>query len=163
MTPLYGGLITWLVTTVLIDGFIFEGAREWVRHRAHAAGHRAVNAKVAVLRHKDDPNVPVTEESRQWVARELDARLSRQRRTRHRAEAWYKLAYMTGCHLCLGLWVGWAIALVVSGPLPHFLLNGLLYKAVGHLVLEVAALLKRVGHDHEMRGYDSLRPEAEHG
>lgn len=54
-----------------------------------------------------------------------------------------KLAYLVGCHLCTGTWVGLGVAFLIPGPLPHVVLNGLLYKAIGHVVLEVTALLKR--------------------
>lgn len=55
-----------------------------------------------------------------------------------------KLTYLVNCHLCTGVWVGLVVALIIPGPLP-MVLNALLYKAVGHLVLEVAALLRRTG------------------
>lgn len=51
-----------------------------------------------------------------------------------------KIAYLIQCHLCTGTWVGLLLGLVVPGPLSLRLLNGLLYKAVGHLVLVVVNL-----------------------
>lgn len=57
-----------------------------------------------------------------------------------------KLSYLVTCHLCAGTWVGFALAAVAGGPFGGWaaiVLNGLLYKAIGHLVLEVVAVLKR--------------------
>lgn len=63
------------------------------------------------------------------------------------------LAYLVGCHLCTGIWVGLAIALVAGGPfdqpLVGWALSGLTYKAIGHLVLEVVRLAARLGHHPE--------------
>lgn len=59
-----------------------------------------------------------------------------------------KLAYLVSCHLCTGTWVGLALALVAGSPVPGVLglvVGGLIYKAVGHVTLEVTAALKRVG------------------
>lgn len=54
-----------------------------------------------------------------------------------------KLAYLSGCHLCTGTWVGIGMALIISGPFGFFLLNGLLFKAVGHIALEIVAVFKK--------------------
>lgn len=51
-----------------------------------------------------------------------------------------KVAYLAHCHMCCGTWVGLALAAVFGGPFPGFagwVANGLLYKAIGHLVLEL--------------------------
>lgn len=59
-----------------------------------------------------------------------------------------KLRYLVHCHLCCGTWIGLALALVLPGPLVAvhplltWFLNGLLYKAVGHVTLEITAILK---------------------
>jgi hypothetical protein len=53
-----------------------------------------------------------------------------------------KLAELATCQLCAGVWVGFGQGLLIRGPLGHFILDGLLYKAGGHLVLEVASLLR---------------------
>lgn len=47
------------------------------------------------------------------------------------------------CHLCTGVWVGFALAIVAGGPFPEWwgvIVNGLLYKAVGHLILQLSML-----------------------
>lgn len=75
----------------------------------------------------------IFDDARRWVTRRADR------------AGWWKLSYLVTCHLCAGTWVGFALALVVRGPLPGgFIVNGLAYKAVGHITLEVTALLKRL-------------------
>ena len=56
-----------------------------------------------------------------------------------------KVAYLVQCHLCTGTWVGFVLALVVPGPFEFFVLDGLLYKAVGHLTLTVANRIRGGG------------------
>lgn len=53
-----------------------------------------------------------------------------------------KLTYLVNCQLCSGVWIGLVLALIIPGPLP-MVLNGLLYKAVAHIILEVVAVLQR--------------------
>ncbi len=59
-----------------------------------------------------------------------------------------KLCYFVKCALCVGVWIGFIEAFAFGGPLhPHgiwaawaaFIANGLLYKAPGHLLLQVNA------------------------
>jgi len=59
-----------------------------------------------------------------------------------------KLCYFLKCALCVGVWIGFVEALVFDGPLHSqltwigwaaFVANGLLYKGVGHLLLQVNA------------------------
>ncbi len=54
----------------------------------------------------------------------------------------YKVKASYICQLCAGVWIGLGLALWTPGPLGNFFLDGLLYKAVGHLVLEVQSLLR---------------------
>lgn len=55
-----------------------------------------------------------------------------------------KLSYFVTCALCMGTWVGLVEALCFGGPLSFgilsFVANGLLFKALGHLFLQVNAL-----------------------
>lgn len=75
----------------------------------------------------------IFDEPREWLAQRLPL----------------KLSYLLSCHLCAGVWVGFALALVVPGPIEagvmSVVVNGIAYKAVGHLVLEVVGTLQRVG------------------
>lgn len=62
------------------------------------------------------------------------------RRFGPRKVLWDKLSYLVGCHLCTGTWVGLAQAAVFGSPWSGWygwIAGGLLYKAVGHLVLEL--------------------------
>lgn len=58
-----------------------------------------------------------------------------------------KLNYFVACPLCVGTWIGFAEAASFGGPLhPHpawaaWIASGLLYKAIGHLSLQVSANL----------------------
>lgn len=60
-----------------------------------------------------------------------------------------KLAYLVGCHLCTGTWIGLLIAVLTPAIRPFgpgvlgLVLVGLTYKAIGHITLEVTALLQR--------------------
>lgn len=58
--------------------------------------------------------------------------------------AWSRLSYLLGCHLCTGTWIGLLLALFIPGGPFVWFINGLLYKAVGHFVLEVVGVLKKV-------------------
>ena len=58
-----------------------------------------------------------------------------------------KVSYFCKCALCVGIWIGFAEAIVLGGPLhpggiwawSAFIVNGLIYKFVGHLLLQVNA------------------------
>lgn len=60
-----------------------------------------------------------------------------------------KVCYFLKCALCVGVWIGFIEAAAFGGPLhPHgvwaawaaFVANGLLYKAPGHLLLQLNGL-----------------------
>jgi hypothetical protein len=111
------GLVCWLATLVLVDGFVFATPRRAVKdggERLEAFGGRLVDAGRRVRCGR--------------VCREVGG----------------KIAYLPYCQLCTGVWVGLALAVAVPGPLAGqpfgVLLDGLLYKAVGHIVLELTAL-----------------------
>jgi hypothetical protein len=58
------------------------------------------------------------------------------RHTHHRPRA-HHLSYLTACFLCAGVWVGFAEAAVFGGPFRGWaaiIINGLVYKAIGHAV-----------------------------
>lgn len=61
-----------------------------------------------------------------------------------------KVKYFASCPMCVGVWLGFAEAAAFGGPLhPHpswasWIANGLLYKAIGHLVLQLSAVLHNV-------------------
>lgn len=80
---------------------------------------------------------------REWVAGYVPATVINPRLSISEFNTRPKLAYLLGCHLCTGVWVGLTVAVVVPGPLPYTVLNGLLYKAIGHGVLEITSFLRR--------------------
>ncbi len=105
------GLANWVVTLILVEGFVFE----WYREGLRMLRQRALT-----------------------------------RRQAHRALVLQKWAYLAHCQLCTGVWVGWALALVVPGPW-HWVITGLVYKAIGHLTLELTAAVKSFGQAQEAR------------
>lgn len=120
------GIVCWLATLILVESELFRPLREWVDYH------------------------------RQWSA--IDRIYNRRRPPWHKAWVypfWSKLGYLVGCHLCAGTWVGLVIAAVtgyrVDGQYGFvgFVLAGLAIKAVGHLTLEVAALLARLAPKEE--------------
>jgi hypothetical protein len=68
-----------------------------------------------------------------------------------------KLCYLVECQLCAGTWVGLGLSLFLGGPMEvsipmiGWMLNGLLYKAVGHLILEVQANLMTMTEERRLR------------
>ncbi len=88
----------------------------------------------------------VTRDWREWVDRRYnnadtkwqfnqdDKKLTRKR------WLWFKLRYLTGCHLCTGTWVGLAMGAFVSSaivnvPVVGWLLSALVIKGIGHFIL----------------------------
>jgi hypothetical protein len=71
------------------------------------------------------------------------------RRSAFVGSLWKKIAYLHGCHLCCGTWVGIAIAVATptirpfGGGFVGLMLAGLVYKAIGHIVLETTGALQR--------------------
>lgn len=116
MIVLYLGLIVWFATFVLVESELFRPFREWV----------AMHADAAELWLDDAPYEP-----------EPAKAVRRAKRTYAR---WHKARYLVGCHTCSGTWVGLAVA-ALSGVRPvgsgvvGFVFAGLLFKAVGHLIL----------------------------
>lgn len=143
--------VTWLVTLIFVEGFIFAGAREWVSRRSGEAITRAGHAHTAVLRGSGpvDPRIHLTEAAAEDRARALDQLQLLYRKAHRRATAWRKLDYFVRCHLCFGVWVAAFLTALPGQPRPFgpgvlgWVLAALLVKAVAHLILEVAALLRR--------------------
>ena len=108
------GLVNWLATTIVVESELFRPLRAWVDIR-HA----------------------------RWV-------LPDGRRARRHKAAWLKLRYLLACHLCAGTWIGFLEAALVPSVRPAgggfvgWAIAGLAIKAIGHITLEVTALMKRV-------------------
>lgn len=80
----------------------------------------------------------------------------RVKRQKHRGWICAKAAYLVGCHLCTGTWIGLLMALfvpaVVDVPVAGTVLTGLVIKGIGHLVLLLVnmgnAWIAGVNHDN---------------
>lgn len=134
------GLVVWIATTILVESELLRPLRE-------AADRWAGPGPV--------------EEKTVWVGPELlqPTGLSSigplipghwQLPTSAAHPVRYKLAYLIHCHLCAGTWIGLVTAAVTPyrplaslPPLGAWLLAGLLYKAVAHLILAVNNTLRR--------------------
>lgn len=134
---LAAGAVTWLVTLILVESHLTKPLREWTAGQAIAAAARYDAAHNYVLRAKGDP-----------VG--LDARLDRQAKARRRMAWWEHAHYFARCHLCLGTWVALVLTVLPGMPRPFgagvlgWLLAALVVKAVAHLILEGASLLRRL-------------------
>lgn len=112
------GLVNWLVTLLLVESEVVRPFREWIANRYNAA-------------HTSNREVPSVR-SDGW-----------------RVVLWYKAKYFVGCHLCTGTWVGVILAILTSWNKPlgsgviGIVLTGLLYKAIGHVVLILQKLGER--------------------
>lgn len=116
----FAGAVCWLATLILVEGVIFQGCREWLKVKCDRIRERCLDR---------DNEVRGT-----WMARNAHAAAG-------------KIGYLVTCHLCAGTWVGIALTPFAHGPFHSTifgvtaLLNGLLYKAMGHLFLEIQAVL----------------------
>lgn len=91
MNLFIGGLIVWLVTTILVEGKIFEPLRDRMPER-------------------------------------------------------FKLDYLVRCHLCCGTWVGIALGVLYPYPgLSRWVVSGLAYKAVAHVILTAVNVANHLG------------------
>jgi hypothetical protein len=123
VSAVYAGLVCWLVTLILVESELFRPLRQWLELRRDLAVHGPV--------------------ARDWNWRFEHAPYAVQALHPRRARRWEKARYFMCCHLCTGVWVGLALGLLLPGPLELWVLNGLLFKAVGHLALCVQKTLER--------------------
>lgn len=118
---IYAGLINWLVTTIFVESTLFAPYRDYFVQRG---------LRVWI----GDEKLPRNVVPQGYTPEQLEtARVEPDR-------YWGKLAQFVTCHMCTGVWVGLAEALYFGGPLHGWaavVANALLYKAVGHLVLEL--------------------------
>lgn len=122
------GAVVWFITAVLVEGEIFRPFREAIEKWAGKPD------RIETVRHPIPGGIYM--ESLVRLKAEHPFRL--------------KLAYLTHCHMCCGVWVGLLVAaatpyrLVESTlPLGAWFLTGIAYKAVAHLILAVNHLLTR--------------------
>lgn len=116
MNVLYAGLVVWFATYILVESELFRPLREWV------AMHEDVAEMVHDSAVESEPVKVVRQTGRTFAL-------------------WRRARYLIGCHTCAGTWVGFAVAAALPGVRPlgggvvGFVLAGLVFKAVGHLVL----------------------------
>lgn len=117
------GLINWLATTIVVESEITRPLRDWLAFR----------------RMSTIPLPPEHTDAFKTVIVSYDQRLS---------PFYEKVAYLFGCHLCSGTWIGLAEAVafgpVIASGLVGIVATGLLFKAVGHLTLELVALGRKL-------------------
>lgn len=129
MNTLYLGLVCWLATLIIVESELTRPLREWLERRAQR-------------------ELPVPK-----TIPEAHVRADYRTKNGHifffffgTRPVFEKLRYAVSCHLCAGVWVGVVLAAIFGGPFTGpaaTAANGLLYKAIGHLTLEVAALVRR--------------------
>lgn len=56
-----------------------------------------------------------------------------------------KVEYFATCPMCVGTWIGFAEGIAFGGPIHYgyatWFVNGLLYKALAHLILQFSSIL----------------------
>lgn len=127
------GLVTWLVTMIVVESEIVRPLREWIGMKADLWSTVWADGEPVWLNSHGfgEDFVP---------GRYTDPDHKRFDRTRE--VAWRKARYLFGCHLCSGCWI--AAAVVAVQPLHvyragfvGFLFDAALVKAVAHLTLVV--------------------------
>lgn len=116
---LFLGLVNWITTTIVVESELFRPLRECIQKRRT----RRRPAFTPPLGVNTMPGAKLPDQY--FVCRPV----------------WNKLAYLVSCHLCAGTWIALGEAATFGVPFHHGLLGvaagGLLYKAIGHLVLEL--------------------------
>lgn len=135
-TAIAGGLINWITTNIIVESELTRPLREWVGRRRVAA----VVPERKISRITDD-NVPV---NGGWLCK--GGPCTKPANRYRLRPVWNKVAYLLGCHLCVGTWVG-LVEAIILGPVIGtgvlgIILTALLFKAVGHLTLEGVALIQ---------------------
>lgn len=122
MLVVYAGLINWIVTTIFVESHLFARPRDWVVRKGLVVVTQTGRHRMPYIWPEDT------------TAEEADA-------GRIVPYGWRgKFSQLVTCHLCVRVWVGFALALYLGGPLGGWaapVANGLLYAAAGHLVLEL--------------------------
>jgi hypothetical protein len=119
----YIAIVNWLVVTILVESTLFDPWRQFVLR---------LGAHITLA---DGTKLPPSGKIPEGVTQQ---QIEQAHVTK---AAWsIKLAQLVTCHMCLGVWVGFAEALYFGGPFHGWaaiVANGLLFKAGGHLVLEL--------------------------
>jgi hypothetical protein len=140
------GLITWLITTIIVDAEITRPIREFFeRHGDEAYVNRKyASAMLAWLFEGDRTILDDGPPSRNPLRVLSD-----------------KVAYLFGCHLCTGIWVGLLVAVVAPGPFDNVFLDGLAYKGIAHLVLAVVTFANEYSGTVTVNNFTGTEPVAD--
>ena len=118
------GIINWLVTTIFVESTLFAPWRNWVTQKSmRVCFDNGYCGPLGVEISSSDVPIEIAQSAH----------------IEH-GGPWLKLAQLVTCHMCLGTWVAFAEAIYFGGPLGGrfaIVANALLYKGVGHLVLEL--------------------------
>lgn len=131
---LIAGALNWFTTLVLVEGFIFKKRRERVKFQARRLAKWCLKCP-----------------SPGFMRRNLGATAQ-------------KMVYFVECHLCMGTWVGFVLASFMPVPvhIPAWgattIVNGLLFKAVGHMILEKTSTWRELS---ALRKQERLNAEQE--
>lgn len=134
MIVLWAGLINWLVTTIITESTLFSPLRLWLIFRSTAI------MTPDGLKH-------VGREAYSWPEDTTSADVDAAMANKIVHGRWKKPTQLLTCQLCTRVWIGFALALYLGGPIGGFfwvIANGLLYAAVGHLLYSLEALLAAI-------------------
>ena len=121
------GVVCWLATTLITETEIFRPLRQWLAN--HAIDHKKLQEQVKEMAVAAGMNTPGNHE------------LQAPPNWQPPKHFWIdKAAYLVHCPMCTGVWIGFIEAAFFGSPLHHWygwVAGALLYKAIGHLVLEL--------------------------
>lgn len=126
------GLVNWFGTFLLVDSEFFRPYRQFVDRRHDASIDRALQDPAFLAQFA----VGDTTETQVFEALQVSG-----------STFWREARYFVHCHTCTGTWVGFALAAVAVHPLVlhgvvGFVVTALAIKALGHITLDVVAVLK---------------------
>lgn len=126
------GLVNWFGTFLLVESEFFRPYRQFVDDRYHKSLDRALQDPTFLEQFTSGD----TTEAQVMEALNVSG-----------SKFWREARYFVHCHTCTGTWVGFALAAVAVHPLVlhgvvGFVVTALAIKALGHITLDVVAVLK---------------------
>lgn len=128
-TVIFIMLVNWLATTIFVESSLFAPARDWIVRKSQRVVWKGQRLKLPFT----FPEGTTPEEA-------AEAQIIF-------TNPWAKVGQLVTCHMCTGTWVGFIQAAVFGGPFAGWyavIANGLLYKAGGHLILELRSRVAKV-------------------
>lgn len=126
-------LINWIVTTILVESKLTEPVRTWIIHES------------LQIRWADEWHHIG---NRHWFEFPLETTQEQVDAVKHVMRGpWAKVAQLVTCQLCTRVWIGFALAAYLGGPVGGWaaiVANGLLYAAGGHLIFEMRSRIALV-------------------